>query len=104
MNGTFSIQESIGFGWEKMKEHLGLFLLALLIFVSLLAGIGLTQGLLTILGKGSLAFGLVTNLVVSPLLGMGYLRLVLTAVDGGKPRLPELFSQGHLLLNWWGVM
>lgn len=104
MSEGFSIQESLREGWDKTREHFGFFLLALAVFIGVILGVAALQALLKVFGLGGSALGFVGNLVVSPLLGLGYHRAVLNAADGGKPRVADLFSQGPLLLNWWGVV
>jgi hypothetical protein len=100
---SFSIGESLSFGWQKTKEHFLFFLLAFGIYLALVLGLGIAQKMLGTSGPG-LAVWVLGNLVVNPLLGLGFRKAVLTAVDGGKPEWNELFSQGHLLLTCWLVI
>lgn len=98
--GEFVIGESIGFGWNTVKQSMGFFiLLTLASFVIEM----IPSALRSMIGGDSMLVGLIfwiIGMVVQALITMGYVSICLTYADGGKAGFEKLFSCGNLILNY----
>jgi hypothetical protein len=98
MNG-FSIREAIKFGGQKARENAAFLILAFLTWI----GIAVVEHWVEKIPNLHWPLQIASTLVINPLLTMGLNRCILDILDGEKPRIPRLFSQGNLLLNYWGM-
>ena len=88
----FTIQEAIGFGFQKAKENLGFFIT--LGVISLLMNI-VPMIILSMIDKDATWLRLLIQLAVnavSLIVGIGSLKLTLDVVDGRKPEISTLLS------------
>lgn len=94
-NKSFSIGEAVGFGWEKTKSNLGLFIPALIIYgiVSYFPSIFIDD----------ISVYLVLSLVCTILglaLYLGILKIALSLYDGKDTGLGDMFSTFPLLIKF----
>src|SRR5258708_26690445 len=97
---VFAISEAIAFGWEKTKKHFGFMLLVMLVWVGIFIGLAIVRSLS---GMPDFIFQIAQNLVVSPLLTLGLIKIALKITNDEKPEMNDLFSGGSLLLNYLGM-
>lgn len=90
------IGESLTYGWSIMKQHLGFFILLLIV---LLIADYTPSFLLNIGGDSLLMIFLIqlVGLVWGTLLKLGMIHISLRFLDGQKPTIGELFGQSALL-------
>lgn len=93
--GDFEVGEAIRYGWRGLLRNLvPLAGIALVVFAVNLVVSVLDQQVNTAAGRVG-TFLLST--IVSLLVGMGWIRVALTVVDGGTPRLDQLFQADRLV-------
>lgn len=97
---SFNISDAISFGWDKVKAHLGFFVLAFLIIgaVSVLLNFGTNyfkeeQPLISSLIQ-------LVSVVVNLLLSIGILKVGLDISEGKEPQFSEIFSQTSYLIPY----
>lgn len=97
---TFSDGSVIHFGWDKMKEYMGFFvLLFLVMFGASLGWIILSGIFMGFVGEDYwylIFLPIIGHIVLGTIMGVGFTKIMLDVVDGKAPKLATLFTQ-------WGV-
>jgi hypothetical protein len=100
---AFSINESIGIGWSKVKQHLGLVIATALVYFIASFIPQILQNILVAtfsqsqsqnsMGLMVIAFIIAfSGIILSLVLSIGYIRFSLNVVDGKKANVADLFS------------
>jgi uncharacterized membrane protein len=97
---TFSIEESIRFGWSTMRANLGFFVF----FLIVVGLIYVIPGILAELGREdlpvlSVILGIVSG-VLQIIVGMGLIRIALRFCDNEQGSLSDLFSCAPLFIKY----
>lgn len=89
---TFSIEQSISFGWDRMKKHIGFFII-------LLIGVGglsfFSELILRFIPENQAVIGLffsITYIVVSLVIHMGLIKVALRITDENRADFNDMFS------------
>ena len=100
---TFSDGEAIRFGWEKMKEHLGFFIIMFLVMI----GVAIAPAILAIFIPEDywyLSILLwVAYFALATIIGIGFIQIILDVTDGKKPMLSTLFTKWSVFFKYIGV-
>jgi uncharacterized membrane protein len=95
----FSKKEAIKFGWEKTKENFFFFILVMIIFVILSSFPSFFKKYFAKTPPLSFIFG-ISDLVLSPILTLGLIKITLKIYEGVKPQILDLFSQYRLFFRY----
>ena len=100
---TFSDGAALRFGWEKMKEHMGFFIIMFLVML----GVGLAPMILMIFVPEDYWYlSLIlfaTYFVLVTIMGIGFVQIILDATDGKRPMLSTLFTRWNIFFKYLGV-
>ncbi|MBT3230209.1 hypothetical protein HN358_00280 [Candidatus Uhrbacteria bacterium] len=101
---TFSDGAAIRFGWEKMKEHLGFFIIMFLVMIGaailpMILGIFISEDYWYLSILLFLAY-----FVLATIMGVGFIQIVLDITDGKKPVIATLFTRWNVFFKYLGVM
>ena len=89
---SFSIKEALGFGWSEFKKHPWRYIAISLIVI-----------LINILRQGGHVMSLVGGIIYI-IATIGWIKISISAVDGKKPEVEDLFSQWRLFFKFLGVI
>jgi len=100
---TFSDGAAVRFGWEKMKEHMGFFILMFLVIL----GAAIVPMMLTLLVPEEywyiwLLLGL-AYIALQIIIAIGFVQIILDVTDGKKPMLSTLFTRWNVFFKFLGV-
>ena len=100
MNKSFSISESIKFGWQTFKLNIGFFIKLALIVIAINIILGSTNNI----SKDNWFIAFIINIaaaLVHFLVDMGLIRIGLNFYDKKKSQLSDVFGPIHLLLKYF---
>jgi uncharacterized membrane protein len=92
---SFSIQEALGFGWDKTREHSGLLFQIVLTYAAFQVAASIVQKTMegTVLGAvASIAIG-----VMSVIIGAGFMHIVLKLAHGHAAHYRDLIPPARLV-------
>jgi len=94
---------AVRFGWQTFKDNVGFLIGAMVVtLVALLVLFGVAFGL----GNYSMtlsAIAMIAYYALAIVVGIGWMKIALTFVDGGKPTYADLFKHWNLFLKYFGV-
>ncbi len=101
---TFSDGAVIHFGWEKMKEHMGFFVLMFLVMI----GASIVPAILAaFIPQDYWYLSLLIFLIyiaLGTIMGIGFIKIMLDATDGKRPSLATLFTEWDVFFKYLAVM
>ena len=105
---SFSDGAAVHFGWEKMKEHMGYFVLMFLVMIGACVALVALFGIIgSVISEDywfiTLIFP-VAYLVLGTIMGIGFIKIMLDTADGKKPMLVTLFTEWDVFFKYLGVM
>lgn len=99
---SLAMGESIRYGWNTMKQHIGFFVVLLLVYIAIsLASSFLFGGIAMFTGDSAVLL-FVENVILMAFdlfLSLGLIRITLSIIDNKKPELKELFSEGKNMVD-----
>lgn len=99
---AFSKGDAIRYGWGVTKNHLGFFIILLLIVGAIMGVFGVLENSFKDNAKGAASVISVVGIVVRVLVSMGLVKIVLNLIDGKKGEYGDLFSQYPIFFKYLG--
>lgn len=90
---SFSIKEALGFGWSEFKKHPWRYI-AISLIVLIIGSLSRSHNIvIAIIGS-----------IIYAIVGIGWIKISIAAVDGKKPEVEDLFSHWRLFFKYLGVI
>ncbi len=99
-DADFVIGKAVRFGWDTVKANLGFFLLLMVLSIVILS---IPEIFKTLAGHHSLAITIVLtviSMVMQAMVTLGFIKVALKFVDGGKAAFSDLFECLPLFLDY----
>ncbi|MBP9761094.1 MAG: hypothetical protein KBD15_02550 [Candidatus Magasanikbacteria bacterium] len=96
---SLAMGEAIRYGWNTMKQHIGFFILFLLMYMAIYIGTSVIFAIVS--GDNAVVYfiGNIILMVFDVFLSLGLIRVTLSIIDNKKPDVKELFAEGQQLLD-----